>query len=228
MGISQFFREQIITTKVEFRSYSKRRLFFLGSFALLCFFVLINVFDYISERTIVGLDVYFQGVVSSWQTEPLGSLFSTITFLGSNMFIVSLFFIISVVLMRSHRRKALAAILIALLGSEALILILKELSGRIRPNGCVDGWDCLSFPSGHATLAFYFYGVLAFLVFRFVRWKQWPKTLLITVFAVLAVLIAASRIYLNYHFFTDIVGGFLLGVFWLILVVAMIDFFYQE
>lgn len=228
MGLAEFFREQIRATKAEFRSYPRRRLFFLGLVAFFCFLILINIWNYVSEQTAAWIDVYFQGIALSWRTPFLNSFFSTITFLGSNMFIIGSFFVISVVLVQTHRKKALTAILIALLGSETLVQVLKQLSERVRPSGCINGWDCFSFPSGHATMAFYFYGLLAFLVFRFTKLSRRLKVLLASTLGFLAILVSASRIYLNYHFFTDIVGGFLLGVFWLIIVTAMIDFFYQE
>jgi undecaprenyl-diphosphatase len=78
-----------------------------------------------------------------------------------------------------------------------------------------------SFPSGHAMNSIVFYVAVALIV-----WVLWGRRagLIATVLAiVLALLIGTSRIYLGYHYFTDVVGGLLAGAAWLIIVAAALD-----
>ena len=49
----------------------------------------------------------------------------------------------------------------------------------------------------------------------------------ITLFFLIS-LISLSRIYLGYHFPTDILGGFLLGGVFLLIAAILIDFLYQQ
>lgn len=64
---------------------------------------------------------------------------------------------------------------------------------------CPSGY---SFPSGHATIIFAFASVVAFATRR--------KELIIPSF-ILAVLVSASRVYLNFHTFVDVLAGALVG-----------------
>jgi len=66
-----------------------------------------------------------------------------------------------------------------------------------------------TFPSGHCINAFIFFAVLC-VVFKN-KWLQIPL-------AILAILVAISRVYLSKHFVLDAIGGSFLGMFIFILV----------
>src|SRR6185503_7608434 len=75
-----------------------------------------------------------------------------------------------------------------------------------------------SFPSGHVVMVTTFYGFLAFLVFTLLK-PSWGRTALLVVFAALIVLMGPSRIYLGQHWFSDVMGAYLLGGLWLALTI---------
>lgn len=68
-----------------------------------------------------------------------------------------------------------------------------------------------SFPSGHATSATIFYGMLG-LVLILITKKYWKKTVIGLAVLVLIGFILMTRIYLGVHFPTDVIGGFLYGI----------------
>ena len=77
-----------------------------------------------------------------------------------------------------------------------------------RPRPTVDlygGVESFSFPSGHATNSALIYGALALLALAVFR--KLPGRLLAAVFALLAVMIAVSRIYLGAHWPSDTLAG---------------------
>lgn len=95
--------------------------------------------------------------------------------------------------------------------------IFKALFGRPRPVTGQIGFNPVasmgaSFPSGHAAFSAAVYGFIIFLVWNLIPGRK--KILLSIVLGALILSVAKSRIYLGAHFFTDIIGGLLLGFVW--------------
>lgn len=136
--------------------------------------------------------------------------FGRITQLGSPLAFVLLGIIALVVLLRLRRALQGIILNLCLIVSWAVMSGLKMLFTRPRPLGeqltYATGY---SFPSGHAMVSMAFYGFLAYLVWINLPGKQgkcWAGSLVFLVF-----LIGVSRIYLNVHYASDVLAGFLLG-----------------
>ena len=88
---------------------------------------------------------------------------------------------------------------------------------RVRPpNPMIEGLQNFSFPSGHATSGFIFYGLLAYLVWKSGIQKPY-KYLIISLFISFSILIGLSRVYLRVHYASDVLAGFCIGFAWLLL-----------
>ena len=74
------------------------------------------------------------------------------------------------------------------------------------------------FPSGHVLMCTAFIGFLTFLGYTLLK-TSWVRTLLLVAFAFLIVLMGLSRIYLGHHWFSDVMGAYLLGSLWLALTI---------
>lgn len=74
------------------------------------------------------------------------------------------------------------------------------------------------FPSGHVLATTAFCGFLGFLVLALLA-PSAGRTALIVMLAVIIALMGPSRIYLGQHWFSDVVGGLLLGGVWLALTI---------
>ena len=72
------------------------------------------------------------------------------------------------------------------------------------------------FPSGHVLAFTAFGGFLAFLVYTLLK-PSWGRTALLAASAMLVLLMGLSRIYQGQHWFSDVMGAYLLGSMWLAL-----------
>jgi membrane-associated phospholipid phosphatase len=115
----------------------------------------------------------------------------------------------------------LAAWLVAVLGGEALNLLLKDLIARPRPRFehplVVE--TSYSFPSGQAMESLVVYGMLAYLA-MLTPGGPGKRAALVGGLAVLVALIGFSRAYLGAHYLSDVVGGFAAGGAWLSIVIT--------
>ena len=99
---------------------------------------------------------------------------------------------------------------------------IKHLVCRERP--CGPFYGGYSFPSGHAAFAMCMYGILIYLVHRYVH-TEWWRILLITVFSLWIILVCISRMWLNVHFFTDVLAGLFVGFAMVNLFIILDKFF---
>jgi len=94
---------------------------------------------------------------------------------------------------------------------------------RQRPPGpLIDPLQNFSFPSGHATSAFIFYGLLIYLFWKS-RLHKTLKIILSVILLLFSLLIGFSRMYLRVHYPSDVFAGFLIGFSWLLLAIWVME-----
>lgn len=123
--------------------------------------------------------------------------------------------------LRRHWR-SLALVLGGTLGGTALNAVLKSLFARPRPSVVPHLTEVLSasFPSGHAMLSTIVYLTLGTLLAQLTAHRL--LKLYVLGFALfLAFLIGLTRVYLGVHYPTDVLGGWLAGLAWAVLVLLV-------
>jgi membrane-associated phospholipid phosphatase len=146
-----------------------------------------------------------------------------ITFLGKHQFLIpaNLILIIYFVLVTKQNWFSIRVITIAI-SSLVLMLLLKQLFQRKRPlSPLLKAAKGLSFPSGHAIMAVTFYGLLIYILQHAID-INWLRFLLTFLLVALVLLIGFSRIYLRVHYASDVLGGFIIGLLWLLLSLAVL------
>ncbi|MCL4417351.1 MAG: LssY C-terminal domain-containing protein, partial [Actinobacteria bacterium] len=93
---------------------------------------------------------------------------------------------------------------------------------RPRPQSAIFFENSFSFPSGHSAIAIAFYGFIAYVLLRTRTGKRKKFAIFILSF-LLMFLIGFSRAYLGLHYFSDIIGGYLLGFLWLIIAISIFE-----
>jgi len=139
------------------------------------------------------------------------AIFSIGSFLGNWQFIVLAMIVIITFLILQKKLKFIAPLLLAVLSSEAITFLGKWYFQRPRPVSSVfweTGW---SFPSSHATIAVAFYGFLAFILLQLK--PRFKTSLVYTILFLVIVLIGFSRLYLGAHYLSDVLVGYLVGIF---------------
>lgn len=73
-----------------------------------------------------------------------------------------------------------------------------------------------SYPSGHAMISMSYFGFIAYLLYKNQKNKI-TKSILIIMLLLTILTIGFSRIYLGVHYLSDVIGGFLLSIIYLII-----------
>ncbi|MEH7180818.1 phosphatase PAP2 family protein [Neobacillus vireti] len=158
--------------------------------------------------------------------DSLNPFFLLLTELGDKkgIGIVALVVLVWLLLIKRHFLGAAAIALSTALGNEVNKL-LKEWIARPRPElEHLAHVDSLSFPSGHAMVGLTFYFFIAYLVIEGLNSAS-AKRMVVTITVLLLLLIGASRVILQVHYPTDVIGGFAFGYVWLMLSIYIYTYF---
>lgn len=158
--------------------------------------------------------VYLNAHQSAWLTPPN----LVITYLGNKIVLSSVMVLATVWLSYRCCWRTAHFLLVLLLATAALTYGLKLGLQMPRP-GAIHATMLPAYPSGHTTLSVSLLGFLTYLCSQQIRpcLRHW----FYLKYAIVIGLIAASRLYLRAHWFSDALGGILLGLFLLFVTIAL-------
>lgn len=124
---------------------------------------------------------------------------------------------------RNHRRAAVWTVIV-MLGASLTTYFLKNAVDRDRPvwKGAVHTLDSFSFPSGHSSGIASAAGVALILTAVLVRRRNTRRLVQIVAIS-LVVLVGADRLLLGVHNISDVVAGYCVGVFWVLIGTLLFD-----
>lgn len=171
----------------------------------------------LDDKELRSLDDAILASLSGLRAEPLLTLFAWITGLGSNAAFTAAVATAAALLWAGRKRQLLAGFGVAVLGSQVSLWAGKFAFGRARPEFLTDVTaSSPSFPSGHSAGAMAIYGFIAYAVARTAP-SAVARVEIVFWAALVILLMGFSRIYLHVHYPSDVIGGFLIGGFWLVL-----------
>lgn len=141
-----------------------------------------------------------------------------LTHVGSAAGLFAILFLAAVSLARARRWRDLGTMVAIVVSGRLMVELLKYLVDRPRPSFTPYPVEVhsLSFPSGHAGNS-----MLTFLAIALIaapkRWRGWAVALAI----VASLTIGATRPFLGVHWPSDVIGGWALGIGWVVALEAL-------
>ena len=174
----------------------------------------------VQSKNIEKFDHFWQQLMISCRTPQATMIIKHLTHLASPL-AVSLWVVLGSIFLAYHQQKAASIASLLVFASGGIILsILKHIVARPRPAARLVAESTWSFPSGHSFGAM----LLALMLFYWVRPNFIQYKWLFNVFLIAGVVfIGFSRIYLEVHYPSDVLAGFLLANFWWYLCLAYFD-----
>jgi undecaprenyl-diphosphatase len=162
-------------------------------------------------------DLSIRGTVHSWASPALTSVMRGITMLGSEWVMLPLGTVIVWRLATLRHRRHAILLGAGSLGAELVSQVLKLAFHRLRPPVFfgLSPAENYSFPSGHAFVGTVFYGLLAGILAQ-LYCRRRVEAIALAVLTVL--LVGFSRVYLGYHYPSDVLGGWTCAAGWLAMV----------
>lgn len=172
----------------------------------------------------LGLDVTITKAVQGLDLGPLVGVVHAFNWIGDTPASLALGGL-TVMLLAYFHRAFESSLVLATIVVRILNPILKELLASPRPAGDgVEVWgvfDGFGFPSGHSTGALLLYGSLIWVAGRL---GPFPGQRLLQALAAAMILgIGFSRIYVGAHWPSDVLGGFLWGSIFLLMMLALCE-----
>jgi membrane-associated phospholipid phosphatase len=160
-------------------------------------------------------DLSITRTIQSIQIPWFDTIMNLITFLGNVIPSMVLLIVTALIIYQKKRKLESKMLLISTIGIEIISTITKFTVARQRPdpNLIKQVGKFLyndSFPSGHVLFFVGFFGFLLFLAYTTLP-KNFYRSALLILLLLLLILIGISRIYLGAHWFSDVLGAYLIG-----------------
>ena len=183
---------------------------------LLLFFYLVRL---INANTISVLDNYIYNLIKGFISPKMTPIVKFITEFGNYTVMIPVIILFYLFNKDKSFNRYFTNNLVAIFTSN---FIVKNIIRRDRPidiNLIIE--NGFSFPSGHSMVSFAFYGFIIYYVYCSHLSKLW-KTIIISILTLLVLMIGLSRIYLGVHYASDVIGGFVLALVYLIIFIKYI------
>jgi membrane-associated phospholipid phosphatase len=161
------------------------------------------------------VDLHIFKKLERWHSANNNRFMTALTYLGKHHFLIpaNLVLIAFFLIWGQHSWYAYRIVIISL-SSLLLMFVLKHLFHRRRPaDPLLDPAKGKSFPSGHAIMSVNFYGVILYMILQ-TTIPPYTKVLAAVFLILLILAIGFSRIYLQVHYASDVLAGFIIGCCW--------------
>lgn len=167
------------------------------------------------------IDLQLNGLMVLIQNQPMTIVAIIIAYSFDTITLLLVSIVIIIYLWFSGDKIKVFLFGLTMAANTVMIALLKWLIHTSRPVNALVSESSNAFPSGHATSTVVFFGLLIY-IFWF---KINHKRMILSLYALAVLIIGFSRIYLNVHWLTDVLGGYLLGLSILTLSVIIYEYY---
>lgn len=192
--------------------------------ALLLVFAALAALVMRGDDRLVGLDVALAAQLKTDLSPQTLAFVDTLTQLGHPAALALLTVLVAALLLVLRRYGLAATWLVSVVGTALINSALKLLFQRARPphtSGLV-AENGFSFPSGHASGAMVFYGMLAYVLLQVLP-PRWHRVVVAGTVVAISI-IGVSRILLQVHYLSDVLAGYASGLAWLLLCIGAAEY----
>jgi len=192
----------------------------------ICLIGFLSIAEDVFNKEIVNGDIVGYKLISTFLISDFATpIAKFITNFGGAIFLAVLTIILFILI---KNKKIGVSIFSNLAIITALNQLLKNILQRPRPTEYrIIEETGYSFPSGHSMISMAFYGYLIYLIYKYVKNKyvKWTSMVLLSI---LICSIGISRIYLGVHYTSDVLGGFLISISYLVIYISAVNKFLIE
>lgn len=171
----------------------------------------------------VNIDLSFANLLHTFRNPLLVKIFLWVTLLGNWRIVAATMLVVLALFWLWNKKNYIPAFLVSVGGGFITGAVFKYLWHRPRPlEVAVYIEKSWAFPSGHAVLAISLYGFLVYFFWKhFKKWKNKVNVLFLGFLVVIS--IGFSRLYLGVHYLSDIWAGYMVGIFWLVISIGLVE-----
>lgn len=224
--ISLYYRkdEGKIMMKEKVKEFIAKKLKWIILF--ICLIGFLSIAEDVFNKEIMNGDIVGYKLISTFLISDFATpIAKFITNFGGAIFLAVLTIILFILI---KNKKIGVSIFSNLAIITALNQLLKNILQRPRPTEYrIIEETGYSFPSGHSMISMAFYGYLIYLIYKYVKNKyvKWTSMVLLSI---LICSIGISRIYLGVHYTSDVLGGFLISISYLVMYISAVNKFLIE
>lgn len=178
--------------------------------------------DLIDRETLFYLDFRMQRLIEGLITPRVTRFMVDITNLGGVYLALFVVGVMVIYFLSKRYWWELFTIFLVTGGGETVLILLKLFFHRPRPMPQIVAAHGYSFPSNHAFSAVIVYGFLIHVIWKFTK-NEALRFMIFSLSTILIILVGISRVYLNVHWLTDVLGGYAAGLAWLVFSIIMVN-----